>query len=320
MALRAFPEVDLGVVILAYGTSRRFETLLRSVLDSGVEPTSIALVQNPSAPGEPVLKPSDPRVAVLRLHRNLGYAGGMNEGIRHHTARGAQQLLLLTHDVRLRAGTLEALLAASAEHPSAGILGPVLYDAKTGAPFSFGVHRTRSGGLVHLDRPPLERALEHGVVGCDSIDGAAMLIRKEVLDRTGVFTDHFFMYFEESDLCLRTARAGWQVGIVPVAEAEQEVGASSRPGAWGYLMARNGLAYARSAAGALGVAGGLGRFARDVAIHFLLVLRPSTSRTARPVHWLTLRGMARGVVDYFLGRWGPPPPSLAGLGDVTGTN
>jgi len=320
MAPTALPEVGLGVVILAYGTSGRFAPLLRSVLDAGIDPTCVALVQNPSAPNEPMLKPSDPRVPVLRLHRNSGYAGGMNEGIRHHTTRGARHLLLLTHDVRLRAGTVEALLAASDEHPSAGILGPALYDIETGAPFSFGVRRTRSGGLIHLDRPPSERAPERGVFVCDSIDGAAMLIRQDVLERIGLFADHLFMYFEEADLCLRTARAGWQVAIVPRAEAEQQVGASSRPGAWGYLMARNGLAYARSAAGALGVAGGLGRFARDVAVHFLLALRPGTSRTARPLHWLTLRGMSRGVLDYFLGRWGPPPPSLAGIGDVAGTD
>lgn len=316
----AAPEIQLGVVVLTYGTPGRYEPLLRTLLAAKVDPASVVLVQNPATSDEPRLEPSDDRVAVLRLERNAGYPGGMNAGIRQQSARGVTHVLLLTHDVRLRPGALGALLAASAAHPSAGVLGPALWDAETQIPFSFGVRRTRWGGLIHVETLPSASAGGSEVMACDSIDGAAMLIRSDVLTQVGLFADRFFMYFEEADLCLRATRAGWQVGVVAGAQAEQQVGVSRRPGTWGYLMTRNGLAYARSAVGPLGLIGGLGRFCREVVRHALLGLRPSTSRAARPVHWLILRGTTRGVLDYFLGRWGPPPRSLAGLGDVTGTD
>ncbi len=51
--------------------------------------------------------------------------------------------------------------------------------------------------------------------------------------------DRFFMYFEEADLCLRIQRAGWKVGVVLDAIAEQAPGGGARPGAFTKELAKN---------------------------------------------------------------------------------
>ena len=54
-----------------------------------------------------------------------------------------------------------------------------------------------------------------------------MLIRRQVLERIGLLDDHYFMYFEETDLCLRARRDGWECWHVPAARVVHLVGQAS---------------------------------------------------------------------------------------------
>ena len=81
-----------------------------------------------------------------------------------------------------------------------------------------------------------------------------MLVRAAALERVGGFDERFWSYFEEAELCLRARRAGFRVGVVLDAVAEQAPGGPGRPGVWSYLMTRNGVAYAWRAAGPGGLA------------------------------------------------------------------
>ena len=300
--------------MLTYGAGGVHEALLDSLLDQGIEAEQLLVVHNPSEPGEP-----DPVVPpgceVLRATHNLGYAAGMNLGIEQQLSRGCELLLVLTHDARLRPGTLAALLAAAAANPGFGVLGPGLVFAGTDEPFSFGGRTRPNGSTTHLAEPA---AVENGVAPCDWVDGGTMLVRAEALARTGGFDEGFWSYCEEADLCLRISRAGFRIGVVPGALAEQAPGGSNRPGPWAYLMTRNGAAYAYRAAGRRGAAfitvragyAALGELAR-VAVR----LTPLRSGSVEDP-WAAAVGTLRGTVDFYRRRWGPPPP-LPGSGDVT---
>jgi glycosyltransferase involved in cell wall biosynthesis len=143
-----------------------------------------------------------------------------------------------------------------------------------------------------------------------------MLVRSEALRVVGLLDERFFMYFEETELCLRAAKAGWRIGVVLDANAEQIPGAGKRPGAYQYLLTRNGLAYALDAGGAWGLAGALARRVREgidlIGVRHNPWLSPTVHSRAR----LEFVATCRGVVDYVLGRWGPPPAGLPGLGDI----
>lgn len=306
---------NLGVVILVYGGGGRHEPLLESLLQQRIAAEDIVVVHNPASPGEtPPPPPSG--CELLQADRNLGYAGGMNLGLTRQLERGADPILLLTHDARLRPGALDLLLAASDRAPCPSVLGPALFLSDSDRPFSFGGITRASGATAHLTQLPPSTA--DGIVPCDWIDGGTMLVRREVVYRTGGFDERFWSYCEEADFCLRARKAGFQVAVVADARAEQSPGASHRIGAWAYLTTRNGIAYAHRAKGARGMIGFMSECVFLVVLHLsraaarALRIRPGDRREP----FVLAIGMARGMVDYARGRWGAPPPGLPGLGDI----
>jgi N-acetylglucosaminyl-diphospho-decaprenol L-rhamnosyltransferase len=306
---------SLGVVVLAYGGGGEYEELIDSLFAERLPSAAILVVHNPAAPGEP--PPAfPPGCEVIQSDRNLGYAGGMNLGIARLRLRNADPILLLTHDARLRPGSLEALLQAARRQPRLGIIGPVLLLSGTEVPFSYGGLTSAWGANVHLKSQP--ESTEDGVFGCDWVDGGTLLIRAAVLDAVGGFDERFWGYCEEADLCLRARRVGYRVGVVFAAKADQDPGGSKRLGAWAYLTTRNGIEYARRAAGLRGLTSILARSIYLVALNLArAAIRALGLRPGAPSEpWTLAVGISRGTFDFCRGRWGPPPSGLPGKGDL----
>lgn len=300
------------MVVLTYGTAAPHLRLLRSLAGEGVAADRVLIVHNPSSPGE---EPASPEgCEVLVASHNLGYAAAMNLGMRRQLGRGSDFVLLLTHDARLRPGALRRLLAAASDH-TRGALGPALVLTGTDRPFSFGGVTDRSGSVRHRRRPP---AAERGVASCDWIDGGTMLLRADALHRVGGFDERLWSYFEDADLCLRIARAGFSVAVVLDALADQDSGAARRRGPWAYLMTRNGLAYARRFGGRRAAAAQLClATARALLALARTAARASRARAGDPGEtWALTAGTVRGALDFLRGRWGPPPADLPGAGDI----
>jgi GT2 family glycosyltransferase len=137
-----------------------------------------------------------------------------------------------------------------------------------------------------------------------------MLARREVFEQVGLLDERFFMYFEETELCLRAARAGWRIGVVGDAIAEQQHGQMRRPALYTYLIARNGPEYIRRATGSRGVVVWLWR--QLLASWELLKIwkgrrsAPPQRRRARTM----LLAKWQGTAAFFTRRWGIPPAWL----------
>jgi GT2 family glycosyltransferase len=271
-------------------------------------------VRNPSGEDSP-FQSAHEGITLITPDRNLGYAGGMNHGIRDQLAKGRELILLLTMDVRLDPGAVAQLCHAAQTVPAFGVLGPELRWSPDGH-MSWGVRWDESGNVEHVLSPPQDSDGD-SIVESDSIDGAVVLLKSQVLKDLGPLVDRLFMYYEETEFCLRAKRAGWRVGVVLGAVAEQSSGESRRPGAFNYLMARNGLEFARLVAGRRGVVSALRRY---VVLSYMLTkmrFSPKSDRQRQRRATVSLIGIWKGVAAYFGRRWGPPPPNLPGLGDMT---
>ena len=156
---------------------------------------------------------------VIRNERNLGYAGGMNTGIRRALERGAEAVLLLNNDVEVEPGAIAAL-AAHAE--GAGAVCPVVVFADDPervwyAGASFDPRRGYNG----------RHRTERTATETERICGAAVLLPRETIERVGMFDEALFAYVEDADWSLRAREAGLPLRVTPESIVRHKVSAST---------------------------------------------------------------------------------------------
>lgn len=207
------------------------------VVDNGSTDDSVQLIRG-----------AFPGVEVVENGRNLGFAAGMNAGIRAALARGADYVLGINNDTLLAADMLERLMTQCSV--GVGLLAPIIYYAD--APdiiWSVGGHFNQ----WTLEAPEKWRGQHDpgNLPACLEIDfvpGCAMLWPRTVLETVGLFDETFFMYYEDIDLCQRIRRAGFHIQTVPSAKLWHKVSLSSggtdSPNER-YWMARSSLVYFR---------------------------------------------------------------------------
>ena len=165
-------------------------------------------------------------VRVLQSGRNGGFGAGNNFGIRAGLPDGARPDLvyILNSDAFPEPGAIRALLDHLSAHPETGFAGSHIY-GDDGQPhrtaFRFPSIAAEFEGQIRFG--PVSRLLRRFIVArsiptatcpVDWLAGASLMMRQSVLDQIGLFDERFFLYFEETDLCRRAARAGWPTDYV----------------------------------------------------------------------------------------------------------
>jgi GT2 family glycosyltransferase len=210
-----------AVVVNWNGGAQNVECL-ESLLAQGLAPGDVVFVDNGSVDGSAEeVERRFPGIVLLRNEENLGFGEGANRGAHEALARGAALVFFVNNDVKLPAGTVERLVRELGEESSLGIVGPrVLYKQEPGRVWCAGGMLTWKQNLSTLlghgepDGPEWKRTKD-----VDYVAGCALLVRKEVLDRVGLFDARYFAYMEDVDLCLRAREAGYGVRLVGEAAA-----------------------------------------------------------------------------------------------------
>ena len=213
-------------------TSVRYETI---VIDNGS-------TQDESL----VIRESHPWAKVIRSEKNLGFAGGNNLGLKY--AQGAY-ILLLNNDTLITEDFLAQLIDRMDQNPNIGALSPKLR-------FFFGDQHIQYAGCTPLSRITLRNCS----IGYDEADegqydqftltafahGAAMLVKREVIETAGLMPENFFLYYEEFDWCDRIKDAGYEIAYDPqmiVWHKESQSTGQNSPFKE-YYLTRNRLLYA----------------------------------------------------------------------------
>lgn len=162
---------------------------------------------------------------VLLLHTggNLGFAGGVNVGLRFALAQGdCDYAWVLNNDSEVPPDSLSALIARAGTDPSIGICGSTLIyhgrrdmvQALGGA--SYEPWRGRSRALGAFSSPSAAPADPAEVEArMDYVVGASMLVSRRFLDTVGVMDDRYFLYSEEHDWAHRGRQQGFRLAWAP---------------------------------------------------------------------------------------------------------
>jgi GT2 family glycosyltransferase len=291
------------VVTVILNTNRREDTCaaLASLAQNTYQNHQVIVLDNASTDGSvPAIQAAFPGVQIISLEQNLGYAGNNNVGIQAALARGAEWVFVLNEDTVLDPDCLEQLVTIGQSDPKIGIVGPMVYHHNEPSVIqSAGGKMGHDWSAWHLAQNEPDRGQFPQPHDVDWISGCAILVRRAVIEQVGMLDQRFFYYWEETEWCVRTKKAGWRIVHVPQAKLwHKGVQRDYKPGpSVTYYSTRNRLMMLQK------------HHAPLVAWVAALkqTLRTLLSWSIRP-KWRSMLGhrdaMWQGMMDFLRHRWG----------------
>jgi GT2 family glycosyltransferase len=298
------PGPKVSIVLLNLNGYRDTHDCLESLRHVRYPNFDVILVDNASSDDSVLrLQKEFPEVKLLRSRENLGFSGGNNLGIENALDSNADYVLLLNNDTTVDPDFLGELVEVGQSDPRIGILGPKIFhysDPKriwyAGGYVKYGIGACRHLGQDQLDQEgKFARVEDTGFV-----TGCAMLIKSSLFREIGLLDPKLFLYWEDSDFCMRAKKVRNRLIFVPNAFVWHKISRTCGPESpfTLYLITRNQLAWVTKHVpfpykpGALAWA-----FMKKLLKTAQLTLKDRASAVA----------VLAGIWAYLCGIYGPPP-------------
>jgi GT2 family glycosyltransferase len=230
---------DLSIIVVSWNTRDLVLDCLASIErvrgECGTEMVIETLVvDNGSDDGTvPAVRDAFAAVRLVELGANLGFSAACNAAM---SVAGGRFFLLLNSDAQLCTGIFETCIGFLDANPTVALVGPQLLNPDGSKQNSIHNFPTLATELVPKSvfqflfrkRFPSYRWMGSEPVDVEALVGAAMFVRREVVDVVGALCEDFFFFFEETDWCWRMRAAGWRVALLPDAHVIHLSGASSK--------------------------------------------------------------------------------------------
>ena len=241
--------VLLSIITINYNGLKDTCELIESLPleDKSIE---VIVVDNASAQDEAtIIEERYPQVKIIRSKKNLGFAGGNNLGIK---ASKGKYLFFLNNDTLLKPQTsdIRSLISRLETSPKIGMVCPKIR-------FTWGNQLIQFAGYTPLT--PI--TMRNKAIGCGEVDhgqfdtphltpyahGAAMMIKREVIEKAGLLPECYFLYYEELDWSMMIRRVGYDIWYEPactVFHKESQTTGQNSP-LRTYYITRNRLLFAQ---------------------------------------------------------------------------
>lgn len=199
----------VSIVILNWNNFKDTKECLESLEKITYPNCEVIVVDNGSKDGSTKkIEKEFPQHIYIYNNDNLGFTGGTNIGIKHALKRGADYIFFLNNDMIVDKNFLEPLVKAMADEKT-GIVGSATYRYSQREKLHAATQSINywKGGAKELGLPKKNREI-------DSV-GDCFLIKKEVMDKIGLFYEPYFFYLADTEYCLRAKKAGFKVACEP---------------------------------------------------------------------------------------------------------
>ncbi|MBW1971548.1 MAG: glycosyltransferase family 2 protein [Deltaproteobacteria bacterium] len=214
--------LKLSVIIVSYNTKE----LLKNCLNSLKQATKnisheIIVVDNGSIDDTiSMINSFFPEIILIANKENKGFASACNQGL---LMMNGEYALFLNSDLLLFEDTIDKLINFMDNNAEAAIAGAQLLNPDGSKQNSIDLfpslltelfNKSLLKFLMKKKYPSKRSGIDHPIV-VESLVGACMMVRKNVLDNIGFFDEDYFFYMEETDLCYRIKKANLKVYFVP---------------------------------------------------------------------------------------------------------
>ena len=206
----------VSIITVNYNQSGATCEMLESLYACNYPELEVFVVDNASPSDHPeIIKEKYPSVEFIQSEVNLGFAGGNNLALRQVTG---DYIYLINNDTIVPSGNIERLVEVLDSDPSIGVVSPKIKFHSSPQIIQFAGYtdmsrftfRNKCIGYGEQDNG------QHDVMQDTAFaHGAAMMLKREVIDRIGVMNEKYFLYYEELDWCARIRKAGYRIVYVP---------------------------------------------------------------------------------------------------------
>lgn len=207
-------ECELSIITVNYNGLKDTCALIDSITFN--EDMEVIVIDNGSHENEAgILQERYPIIKAIRSDKNLGYAGGNNLGIK--SAKG-KYLFLINNDTIFKDFNPQVLIQRLESSPKIGMVCPKIRFTWDNNPIQFAGYTPLSPITVR------NRAIGFGEEDKGQYDtphptpyahGAAMIIKREIIDKVGLMPECYFLYYEELDWSMIITRAGYEIWYEP---------------------------------------------------------------------------------------------------------
>jgi len=235
--------LQVSVIIVSYNTKELTKKAIQAFIDKteGIE-YEIIVIDNDSKDGsaEELKKTFQDKITLIESKENLGFGRANNLGIKY--AKG-KYIFLLNSDTELINNAIKIFYDYMEQNIQVGVCGGNLYNLNDVPEQGFMMYRNSIGSFLFWRYLELFYNIfskfnkkknyyrfnySNKVKEVGYISGADMFIRKEALEKSGLFDETFFMYGEDVDLNFRIRNCGYLIKSVPQAKIYHYVSKSSK--------------------------------------------------------------------------------------------
>lgn len=182
------------------------------VVDNGSSDDSVLRIQS-----------AFPEILLLESGANKGFSGGNNIGIRYALAHDADYIWLLNNDTKAAPDALSALVAKATSDGRIGAVASICHyaDSPSTVQAWAGARVNLWIGYGRLTTKPHEDDWFH------SLNGTSMLVARTAIEDVGLLDEGFFLYWEDTEFCLRLRKKGWRIAAASDSNVLHKVNAST---------------------------------------------------------------------------------------------
>lgn len=216
----------VGVVIVNYNGERYTSTCVRSVLKSSYENYLVIVVDNASSDNSVRLLEEEfnSKIVIIKNEKNLGFSAANNIGIKYALENECEYVILLNNDTEIDKDLIKNMVKASIENNNAIITPKIYYYDSPNKIWSAGGSLNWKKGLsFHYGVNKIDKGQFDVRKEIDFATGCCILIHKSVFDKIGFLAEEYFLYYEDTDFCVRAKMAGIKILYEPSAKLWHKV-------------------------------------------------------------------------------------------------
>lgn len=218
----------IGLVTVTFNSADVIDGFIQSISRQTYSNFVVYVIDNASKDdiASKVLARVDERLLWMPNSINLGVAKGNNQGIERALAEGCDFILLINNDTEFPPDLLEKLVH-EADRLNADMLVPKkLFFNPSNVIWCAGgsFNRLKGYATMHRGEGLVDEGQFDAAVQVEYTPTCCMLIRAEVFKRIGLMDEKFFVYYDDTDFCLRALRAGLRLWYTPATRIFHKVG------------------------------------------------------------------------------------------------